>query len=128
MAEANLRVRRDEHRSAPSGCLLADRSATLDPGETCGDALLLVPKDAIRLPTTAAQMPANRSMSAPRYASLCDPWCVQGWARNAKPDADRCYPRSPSEARGRLWLLTAQRTNPGGRKHDRSWLPSVFAS
>ena len=100
MAEANLRVRRDEHRSAPSGCLLADRSATLDPGETCGDALLLVPKDAIRLPTTAAQMPTNRSMAAPRYASLCDPWCVQGWARNAKPDADRCYPRSPSEARG----------------------------
>jgi hypothetical protein len=120
--EAGLLSADANTEALPSGCLLADRSATLDPGETCGDALPPVPKDAIRMPTAAARMPDNRPKEAPRYASLCDPWCQRAWADNAKPDADRCYPRSPAEARGRPWLLTAQRTNPGGRGHARSSL------
>jgi len=64
VAEAGLPSADTNTGALPSGCLLADRSTTLHPGETCDDALLLVPKDALRMPTAAARMPGNHPGTA----------------------------------------------------------------
>jgi hypothetical protein len=93
-------------------------------GEAASDAraeaLIPMVTDAIEMPSAATQMPGNRPRpgAAPQRSAISG---MRSYTGNPEPDASRRDARSSSPgAREPTPPLTAQRTNPGTRRHART--------